>query len=97
MNSRVEKAKEWIDEISSHNSQDLDKILFFMNLMLTKRDLYYENVRLEKEIERLKQNIDYAIKLLEPIVAFGMDIAVKGKMLEPILDKLKEVNGSDKE
>ena len=49
-----ERAKEWIDEISS---QEVDRFLYFLNLCLTKRDLYYEKCELKKEIDRLQQEL----------------------------------------
>lgn len=53
-----ERAKEWLDEMSSN---DIDRILYFMNLSLTKRDLYYEKCELKKEIERLNNIISEAL------------------------------------
>ena len=45
-----ERAKTWIDEMSSNN---LDRILYFMNLVLTKEELIAEKCNLQNEKQQL--------------------------------------------
>ena len=49
MNSDRERAKEWLDELSSN---DLDRVLYIMNLILTKRDLYNKAYNLQQRINK---------------------------------------------
>ena len=54
-----ERAKAWIDEMSSNN---LDRILYFMNLILTKEELITEKCNLKKEKQQLISFLEDKIK-----------------------------------
>ena len=54
-----ERAKAWIDEMSSNN---LDRILYFMNLILTKEELITEKCNLKKEKQQLISCLEDKIK-----------------------------------
>ena len=54
-----ERAKSWIDEMSSNN---LDRILYFMNLVLTKEELITEKCNLKKEKQQLISFLEDKIK-----------------------------------
>ena len=54
-----ERAKTWIDEMSSNN---LDRILYFMNLVLTKEELITERCNLKKEKQQLISFLEEKIK-----------------------------------
>lgn len=61
-----ERAKEWIDELSS---QDVDRILYFISLCLIKRDLYYEKYELKKEKSKLKSQLQQKENIIKDIKA----------------------------
>ena len=54
-----ERAKTWIDEMSSNN---LDRILYFMNLVLTKEELITERCNLKKEKQQLISFLEEKMK-----------------------------------
>ena len=57
-----ERAKEWLNEMSSDN---LDRILYFMNLVLAKKELITENCNLKNEKQQLISFLKHLIEETE--------------------------------
>ena len=99
MNNDREIAKEYIDKLST---QDLDRILTLLNLITTKKGLYYENIELKQEIERLNNIINKAIVYIENDIKVYYILDTR---LNKVFDKTNKVKkdlleilkGSDKE
>lgn len=53
------------------------------------KNLFYAIMKIADERDRLNKIIKESIELLEPFIILGDDILLKGKMLEPVYNKLK--------